>query len=228
MSLVNRLTIAFALCALASFAARPAYAGAVQLTSAGQLNPADATAIYPTTGVEVISHGGLPPAVGLPNPLLVSAGGNTLTFSKPAGLFVANSFFGAGTLYTGNAYQQAGGPITITFATGVTEVGMLAFANFTGPPGFAFTFTAFNGATALGTFSVQTFGTSGGLFLGVRATGADVITSLVVAHTVPDFAIGPVTFGPAAAVPEPATLVLLGAGLAGALGAVRRRRKAQT
>jgi PEP-CTERM motif len=219
--------LAFALCACALFAAPPAYAGAVQLTSAGQLNPADATVTYPTTGVVVISPGGLPPAVGLPNPLVVSAGGNTLTFSKPSGLFVVNSFFGPGALYTGNAYQQEGGPVTITFATGVTEVGLQAFPNFPGPPGFGFTFTAFNGTTAIGTFSVATFGTSGGVFLGVRATGGDVITSLVINHTISDFAISPVTFGPAAAaVPEPTTLVLLSAGLAGA--ALARRGRGQS
>lgn len=200
-------------------------AGAVQLTSASQLSPSDATVTYPLTGVVVISPGGLDPAVGVPNPLVLSAGGNTLTFSKPSGLFVTDSFFGPDTLYTGNAYQQEGGPITIDFAAGVTEAGFLAFPNFTGPPGFSFTLTAFNGAAVLGTFSVQTFGTNGGVFLGVRATNGDVITRLVVNHTIPDFAIGPVTFGQPQAVPEPATLLLLGTGLAGVGAAVRKRRK---
>lgn len=200
-------------------------AGAVQLTSAGQLNPSDTTVTYPLTGVVVTSPGGLDPAVGVPNPLVLSAGGNTLTFSKPSGLFVTNSFFGPDTLYTGNAYQQGSGPITIDFATGVTEAGFLAIPNFSGPPGFAFTLTAFNGAAVLGTFSVDTSGAFNGVFLGVRATGGDVITRLVINHTIPDFAIGPVTFGTAQPVPEPATLLLLSTGLAGVGAMARKRRK---
>lgn len=220
MALLTLAALAFLCCCPAS-----TYADAVQLTSSSQLSPSDTTITYPTTGVVVTSPGGLDPAVGVPNPLVITAGGNTLTFSKPSGLFVVDSFFGPNTLYTGNAYQQEGGPITIDFATGVTEAGFMALANFTGPPGFAFTLTAFNGAAVLGTFSVETFGTSGGVFLGLRTTGGDVITRLVVNHTISDFAIGPVTFGTAQAVPEPATLLLLSTGLAGAGAIARKRRK---
>lgn len=225
--MTNSRTALLTLAALAFVCCCPTstHAGSVQLTSASQLNPSDTTITYPSTGVVVTSPGGLDPAVGLPNPLVIAAGGNTLTFSKPSGLFVANSFFGPNTLYTGNAYLQGSGPITIDFAEGVTEAGFLAFPNFTGPPGFSFTLTAFNGATLLGTFSVDTFGTSGGVFLGVRATGGDVITRLVINHTIPDFAIGPVTFGTAQPVPEPATLLLLSTGLAGVGAMARKRRK---
>jgi hypothetical protein len=123
------------------------YAGAVQLTTPGQLDPADATAIYPMSGIPF----------PVSNPLVINAGFNTLTFSKPSGSFYVGSFFGPDTLYTGNAYGSGSAPITITFGAGVTEAGFRALANFGQVPGFAFTFTAFNGSIPIGTFSVPTF-----------------------------------------------------------------------
>ncbi len=202
----------------------PAYAGAVQLTSAADLNSVDVTVPYPAGTPFPSSF----PAVSLPNPLILNAAGNTLTFSKPTGLFIISTIF-PGQLSTGNAFGQFGAPITIDFATGVTELGFLATPNFR-LPGFQFSFTAFNGSLALGTFNVATPPGRGSVFLGVRATDADVITRLTVNHSIPDFAIGPVTFGGAAAapIPEPMTLLLLGTGLVGVGAMVRRRRKAST
>jgi len=220
MSVKSKLVFVLTLCAFGFAITPPAYADAVQLTSASQLDPTDITAAFPP-GTPIPGTS----ATTLPNPLMITAGSNTLTFTKPSGLFVISTIF-PGQLSTGNAFGQGSGPITITFATGVAELGFLARPNFTGPPGFSFTFTVFNGSTALRTFSVGTSGLIGSAFLGARATDSDVITSVVVNHTIPDFAIGPVTFGPAvpgAAVPEPATLLLFATGLAGVAAKVRKR-----
>lgn len=214
----RKVVLALATFAVLGFAtAATTYADAVQLTSPAQLSPGNAVANYPING---------PLPIFLPNPLILSAGGNTLTFTKPTRQFVISSIF-PGLLSTGNAFGQGDAPITITFATPVTELGFAARPNFTGPPGFGFTFTAFNGATALNTFNVGTSGAIGNLFLGVTTTGGDVITSLTVNHTIPDFAIGPVSFGSAnpEPIPEPATIVLLGTGLAGVVAGRSARSK---
>nr|MBA3442140.1 hypothetical protein [Pyrinomonadaceae bacterium] len=126
----RKLVLTLATFAVLGFATTATtYADAVQLTSPAQLNPGNTVASYPING---------PLPVFLPNPLVLSAGGNTLTFTKPTGQFVISSIF-PGLLSTGNAFGQFGAPIAITFATGVTELGFLARPNFTGPPGFAFT-----------------------------------------------------------------------------------------
>lgn len=218
---IRKLVLALATFAVINFAtAATTYADAVQLTSPAQLSPGNTVANYPISG---------PLPIFLSNPLVLSAGDNTLTFAKPTGQFVISNIF-PGFLSTGNAFGQGSAPITITFATGVTELGFFARPNFAGPSGFQFTFTAFNGATALNTFNVGTSGATGNLFLGVRATGGDVITSLTVTHTIPDFAIGPVSFGNASPepIPEPATIVLLSTGLAGVVARRRIRHRSRS
>src|SRR5215813_13761687 len=98
-----------------AFSSSSTHAGAIQLTSASQLNPADATLTYPGTNLTV-----------LPSPLNLSIAGNTLTFTKiGTGSFVVslNGLFGTSfppntaVLYTGNANGQGSGNIEISFAT---------------------------------------------------------------------------------------------------------------
>lgn len=208
--------------------AHPASADVVQLTSPGQLSPGAVTANYPE-----------PPRTLLPSPYTLAAGGNALTFTLVNG----GEFFLVGSpamkfLYNGATIPDPENPdyspVVITFASGVREVGLQAAHNLLAPQ--TFTFTAFNGATPLGTFTVSGEGGSL-LFLGLRATGGDLITQLLISAFAgqpgglppvgSDFAIGPVTFtNQAAPIPEPATVLLLGTGLAG-LGAARRRLRAK-
>jgi len=199
----------------------PAYAGAIQLTSASQLNASDSVATYPGTNLTV-----------LPSPVGLSVGGNVLTFTKlGAGAFVIslNGLFGSSfppntaVLYTGNAYGQGGGNIEIAFASPITELGFLVKNNFNflAPP---FSLAVYNNASLLGTFAVP--GDMGTQFLGALAIGGDLITRAVISSPLPDFAIGPMTFGNSpTAVPEPATIALLGISLAGVSVKLRSKRK---
>jgi hypothetical protein len=193
-----------------------ARAGAIQLTNPNQLDPKDTTAIYPQAEGDLV-----------PSPYMQAAGGNTLTF-KTAGNtpFLRldqgsgwNGDFPAGTklLYTNGPF----GPVDISFATGVGEMGVLAQSNI--PATHTFTITAFNGAASLLTWTVPGDGFAS--FIGVRATGSDVLTRIHIAGDDEDFALGPVTFGSPAAVPEPSTLALSALGACGLLAHRWRRRK---
>jgi hypothetical protein len=190
-------------------------AGAIQLTLPSQLNPGDTTFIYPQ-----------PEGTIVPSPYVASAGGNTLTYTNLGGgpfvrLDQGTSFFGDFPNGTKLLYNQGAGPTDIKFLNGVGEVGLGAQS--AAIAAHTFTATAYNGATALLTFTVPSDGFIS--FIGVQATGSDVITELKIASDDNDFAFGPTTFGSPATVPEPSTLTLLVLGAVGLCGYRWRRRK---
>jgi len=195
-----------------------------QLTSPAQLSGGDTTLIYSGTI-------GSTPA----SPVTFTAGANTLTFSDTGGIFeldqAANNYFG--TSFADNTiilfaagFSGPGGPVTLTFSQPVTEFGVNIEEFAAGP--YTVTFTAFDGATPLGTFMASGCDPASGTcptpngalsFEGLQTTGSLKITSVVFTdNNTPndDLGLGPVTFGgPSSQVPEPSSLSLLALAFAG-------------
>ncbi|MEJ7616074.1 MAG: PEP-CTERM sorting domain-containing protein [Pyrinomonadaceae bacterium] len=220
MSLRQTLFASLLLTIVSGAGAAPAYAGAVQLTSAAQLDPGAVVVTYPA------ELGDFPAS-----PLSLSAGGDTLLLSS-AGLNFER-FTSDGVTYdfpvtTTLLDIVSNGPLTMSFGNGALELGLRAQNNFPGSD--TFSFTAYSGASLLGSFSVGPTAEGLSSFIGVRATAGDVITRLVISGESStginnDFSFGPISFVAAPEpVPEPATMILLGTGLAGVAAKARKRR----
>jgi hypothetical protein len=236
ISLAGHALLGLAAVALLAGGVGQAQAGFVQLTSPGDLNPGDTTAIYTGSDGDVV-----------PSPYVLAAGGNTLTFTALTGVQFQrvdqgvswNGAFDPGTklLWTLDPAANTGSAVGVGFASAVQEVGVLVQQD--NPVDTTFTAQVFNGATLGLTImvTVPDNGTGAGNlgFIGFRATGSDVITSITISSVDSvnsafnnDFAMGPVVFGavsPPPVVPEPTSLVLGGFAALGVLGYGFLRRK---
>ena len=204
-------------------ASTQARAAVIQLTSPASVSAGDTTLVYPGAVGTVFS-----------SPVSFTAGGNTLTFSAAlgaleldqVGVTYGSSAFSNGTrILIAGGFQGPTAPITISFANPVSEFGVNAEEFNTGD--YTVSFTAFDGARPLGTFTATGNDPSILSFEGARTTGGDVITSVLISDNASNnVGLGPFSFGnpTATSVPEPASLVLIISGLLG-LSLVRPWRK---
>jgi hypothetical protein len=226
------------LVALALLAGGVGQAGAtiIQLASPAGFNGVDTTLNYPGADGTTTAY-----------PLVLSGGGNTLTFTD------ANSQaflrVDQGNTWTPGAYpngttliwnldpntNQTGGAVTITFASGVHEVGFSVQQDNTNTGTTTWTFGVNGASTGFTAAASNTAGAPNGVltFIGLQDTADNGITSLTISSTdtsslgkANDFVLGPVTFGvqQQAAVPEPSPLVLGGLCSLGAVVVGWRRR----
>ena len=144
--------------------------------------------------------------------------GHAISSSLPEGIYN-----GIGGVAVGNVLSY-GTPITVTFfdlmdasVKAVTNFVEIRGDQFNTTPGTA-TLTAFGiGGGFLGTFTAPDV--TGGLTLSLSVPG---IHSVQISETSATIAFDNLSFNPVTSVPEPASLMLLGAGLAG-LGIWRRK-----
>jgi hypothetical protein len=211
-------------------AAAPANAGIMLVTSPAALGPNDSIG-WGQLGVD---------GTALSSPQAVTSGGGLsamVSTTDPAGLLRADE----GMSWTGNFTvgdklinnnSISNFPLTITFASPVLGAGANIQLDHNVP--FTATIEAFDGSTSLGTFTEAGNSTQNedgsAIFIGVLDTNAE-ITSIVFGINNPpsnfgDLAINTLQLVTApTAAPEPASLTLLGLGVASIAGYAWRRRR---
>jgi hypothetical protein len=161
-------------------------------------------------------------ATGTVDPFSVTVSGLTASFSSPGTFQVAS--FQPNNLFSGNSLFDADAPIQplfVGFSSVLNDISLVFAQN--GAPGAAFTLTALLGGiggATVGTVSVNgsnAFSPFPGGTISFGGVGFDAIR---LSTTTTDFAVDNITVN---AVPEPASLLLLGSGIAGLAARLRRR-----